>query len=111
MNELEKYKDKLAGIIKTYNEAVAIAMQNWKDDTARAGTVYTATVADAGNEAIAQVKKLQGNTFICPVDCKFNLGELGCSSGHIDDTFTYKQEGNYPLCPFYMKDLLARRSA
>ncbi len=45
--------------------------------------------------------------YICPEDCSFFLGEDGCKRQDIDTTATYEKEGGHPVCPFYMKDLLA----
>lgn len=45
------------------------------------------------------------SVFICPEDCQFFRGEDGCGSSHIDTSFTYEKEGDYPICPFYWKAL------
>jgi hypothetical protein len=55
---MEQYKDKLAEIVKTFNEDVEMATQKWTEDIAKAGTVHTAAVADAGAKALAQIQKL-----------------------------------------------------
>lgn len=57
--KMEEYKTALVGIVTTYDEAVTRAVQNWKEDIAKAGAVYTAAVADAGTEALEQIKKLR----------------------------------------------------
>ncbi len=45
--------------------------------------------------------------YICPEDCNF-FEEAGCKRlKDVDETTTYEKEGDYPVCPFYMKDLLA----
>lgn len=45
--------------------------------------------------------------YICPEDCRVFLGEDGCKRQDTDTTAVYEKEGDYPVCPFYMKDLLA----
>lgn len=45
-------------------------------------------------------------TYICPEDCDFFRGEDGCARPTVDNAAVYEKDGNYPVCPFYMKPLL-----